>query len=235
MLLGGSGLGPWAWARVAPVLEAAGLHVVIPTLSATGDDETPAATVGLDTWVRDVVAAIDAADTPTATLVAHSFAGYLACAIAERHSERVAAVIFVDANLPEPNVPWLTAMGPEIEAMLLASARDDAIPFFGPGQFDAVHPRSGLTASDRALLLHAARPQPVRTETQVAVTMPLDRGSVPMSYLRCIHTTPPAANVADWPRVVEIDTGHWPMLSAPDELADAILAASNAARRSTAH
>ena len=224
LLLGGSGLGPWAWQRVVPLLEESHARVIVPTLSATGDDRTPAAEVDLDTWVGDIVRALDAANETAAALVAHSFAGYLAAAVRERHPERIASIVFVDANLPEPGVPWLTAMGPEIESMLLASVVDDAVPFFAPEQFEAVHPASGLDAHDRALLLRSARPQPVRTETQSAIGRPLEVGDARLGYIRCTRTSPPAAILDGWTRVVEIDTGHWPMLSAPRQLARGILA-----------
>ena len=220
VLLGGSGLGPWAWQRVTPLLEEAGARVIVPTLSATADDETPAAVVDLDVWVADVVHALDAARVRTATVVAHSFAGYLAAALAERHPSRVHGLIFVDANIPAPGVPWLAAMGPQIEAMLRSSVRDDAVPFFAPDQFDAVHPDSGLSYDDRALLLGSATPQPLRTEEQSAVAAAPRRDS---PYIRCIRTTPPAADLDGWTRVVDLDTGHWPMLSAPGELAEAIV------------
>lgn len=228
VLLGGSGLGPWAWQRVLPHLEHAGVIVIVPTLAATGDDQTPPAHVDLDVWIDDVVRALDDANIGTATLVAHSFAGYLAAALAERHSDRVNAIVFVDANIPEPGVPWLTAMGPEVESMLLASVRDDAVPFFTPERFDAVHPDTGLGTDDRALLLASARPQPVTTQSQVAISSQLDHESARMAYVRCTRTTPPAADVEGWSRVVDLNTGHWPMLSAPELLADSILAAIRA-------
>jgi pimeloyl-ACP methyl ester carboxylesterase len=220
VLLGGSGLGPWAWQRVTPLLEESGLRVIVPTLSATADDATPAADVDLGTWVADVVRALDAARVRAATIVAHSFAGYLAGALAERHPSRVHGQIFVDANIPSPGVPWLTAMGPEIEGMLRSSAHEGAVPFFSPEQFDAVHPDSGLSADDRDLLLRSAMPQPLLTEEQPAVTV-APRPDSP--YIRCTRTRPPAADIDGWTRVVDLDTGHWPMLSAPGELAEAIV------------
>ena len=223
LLLGGSGLGSWAWQRVVPLLEESGRRVIAPTLSGTGDDRTPAAEVDLDTWARDVLRALDAAGAPRAVLVAHSFAGYLAARLRERHPERVASIVFVDANIPGPGVPWLTAMGPEVESMLLASVVDGAVPFFAPEQFEAVHPASGLDADDRALLLRSARPQPLRTETQGAVDRPLEPGDAGLGYIRCTRTTPPAAVLGGWTRVTEIDTGHWPMLSEPESLARTIL------------
>lgn len=54
VLLGGSGLGPWAWERVTPILRASGFRTLAPQISATGDDMTPPAHVSLTDWINDV-------------------------------------------------------------------------------------------------------------------------------------------------------------------------------------
>jgi hypothetical protein len=54
VVVGGSGMGPWSWQRVTPLLDAAGVRALTPVLRATGEDTTPAAEVGLVYWIDDV-------------------------------------------------------------------------------------------------------------------------------------------------------------------------------------
>lgn len=88
VLLGGSGLGPWTWERVTPILDARGLRVLTPQLRATGDDATPAAEVSLLEWVHDVAGFLAAQDRQDITLVAHSFAGYVAPGVLASQADR---------------------------------------------------------------------------------------------------------------------------------------------------
>lgn len=106
VLIGGSGLGPWAWERVRPILHDHGFHTITPQLRTTGDDATPANAVSLDNWIEDIDEALS--DQADATLVAHSFAGYVAAGVLERRPQSIRRLIFIDAVLPQPGRSWFT-------------------------------------------------------------------------------------------------------------------------------
>jgi pimeloyl-ACP methyl ester carboxylesterase len=201
VLLGGSGLGPWAWERVTPHLP--------------DDTRTPdLAGATLDDWVDQ---AVDA-DLTDVTLVAHSFAGYVAAGALARYPDRIQTVVFLDAALPQPGRSWFEVMGPQVENFMRSIAVDGAIPWFTHQQLDQLYPGHGISTADFAWMQPRLRPQPIETYAQPAIirTIPKEK----TAYVRCRRTTPPAAPDIDPDRT--LDAGHWPMITRPIETAKVI-------------
>lgn len=228
VLLGGGGLGPWAWSRVTPFLHERGLTVVTPRLRATGDDDTPPATVTLTDWIDDLSAAVSSLDD--VTLVAHSFAGYVAAGALDRIAGRLRSVVFLDAVLPRPGASWFEVMGAPTEDFMRSIARDGAIPWFTREQLDRSYPGNGITPADLAWMHEHVSPQPIGTYAVPALDRPLASlaGGVRLHYVRCLRTNPPAAPLAGegpgW-TLSTIDGSHWPMVTAPRETARRIIEA----------
>jgi len=224
MLVGGSGLGPWAWERVAPSLRRQGFQVMTPQLRSTGEDSTPPGTVDLDDWVEDVASALSG--HTEVTLLAHSFAGYVAAAVMERDPSSLRQVVLLDAVIPQPNRSWFDAMGPEVAGFMTSLARDGAIPWFSREQLDQLYPGHGITDADYAWMQAHLTGQPIGTCTQAAITRPMKAGSTRVAYIRCLRTNPPAADPSaiqpDW-AYRTLDDGHWPMITDPAACAEATL------------
>jgi hypothetical protein len=91
----------------------------------------------------------------------------------------------------------------------------------------------GLSEEQMARLVAGSTPHPGATLTEPAVlARPL--GELPATYIKCLLDWPePSGDVAEllksprW-RLVEMDTGHWPMVSQPRELARILLDAAAA-------
>lgn len=86
----------------------------------------------------------------------------------------------------------------------------------------------GLTDEQIARIVGGQTPHPGATLTEPAVLARPLRG-LPATYVKCLlDGTKPSDDVAElltgeqW-RLVEMDTGHWPMLSQPRELAMILL------------
>ena len=224
VLVGGSGLGPWAWGRVTPILNDHGFQTITPQLRTTGDDSTPARTVGLGDWVEDVTTKLTGhAD---ATLVAHSFAGYVAAAVLERQPHGIRQLILIDAVLPQPNKSWFDVMGPDVAAFMTSLAHDGAIPWFSREQLDQLYPGHGITDADLAWMQQHLTAQPIGTYTQPAIREPLSTTNASVAYVRCLQTSPPAADVSaeqfGW-GCRTLDAGHWPMITNPAETAQVVM------------
>jgi pimeloyl-ACP methyl ester carboxylesterase len=101
-------VGPSTWSLVAAELRRAGVAVAVPRLEEGGERGTPY-------WRRhrDAVAAQLAGSAPM-VLVAHSGAGPLLPAIAERLGGRVGGYVFVDASIPEPGASRLELLAAEL-------------------------------------------------------------------------------------------------------------------------
>lgn len=227
ILIGGGGLGPWAWERTTPILRANGFDVHTPQLSATGDDQTPAAEVTMRTWIDDLSTYIEQHRLSGVALVAHSFAGYIAAGLLERDPTTVDTAIFIDAALPEPGRSWFDTAGPETRAFMESLAADEAIPWFTKDQLDQVYPGHGFTDADDEWIRPRLTAQPIGTYTEPAIQRPIAIEAVHAIYLRCTRSTPPAAPIdSETPGWAwrTLDAGHWPMITTPRKLADALTA-----------
>ena len=224
VLVPGAWLGASAWDAVAARLRSAGHRVHPLTLSGLAERATPgAAEVRLADHVADVLDYLAAQDLDGVMLVGHSYAGVVTGQAAACAPERVAHAVFLDANLPRPGLA-LTDGWSERGTRLVR----DAIEANGglwekpePGDLDG----QDLTPEQIDLLIAQASDHPGRTLFDPAV-LPRPLESLRATYVNCLRPEPALAPDAERYRdapswsVVELDTGHWPMYSRPDELAD---------------
>lgn len=228
VLVPGAWLGAWAWDEVTPLLREAGHGVHPLSLSGLAEkaDRKGAPAPGQETHVRDVVDEIERLDLREVALVGHSYAGIPVCQAAQRLGGRLAHVVLVDANVPADGEPFLSALRPEgraeLEAALAAHGGDWPPP--------AAATLAGQDLTDEQLALFTARatPHPGASLTEpAALARPL--ASLPATYVQCLRDHPelradvaPLVTGGHW-RLTRLDTGHWPMLSRPRELAGVLL------------
>ncbi|MEU5643129.1 alpha/beta fold hydrolase [Streptomyces milbemycinicus] len=219
VLVPGTWLGSWAWDEVVPGLRAAG-HGAHP-LTLSGVAEKRGAPAGQQTHVVDIVGEVERLDLRDVVLVGHSYAGIPVGQAAERIGDRLAHVVFVDSNVPADGESFVSAW-PEGRAQIEASMAET-------GGFWAVPPAAdfagqGLTDEQIARTVDRATPHPGASLIEPAqLSLPL--GELSTTYVKCLLDWPqPSEDVAEllkserW-RLVEMDTGHWPMFSQPQELA----------------
>ncbi|WP_445516716.1 alpha/beta fold hydrolase [Streptomyces sp. NEAU-174] len=223
VLVAGAWLGSWAWDEVVPELRAAGHGAHALTLS--GLAEKQGVPAGQQTHVQDIVSEIERLDPRDVILVGHSYAGIPVGQAAERIGDRLAHVVFVDSNVPVDGESFLSAW-PSGRAVVEASmAANDG--FWAP-LTEADCEGQGLTEEQVARFVAGATPHPGATLSEPAVlARPL--GGLPATYIKCLlDGAEPMGDVAEllksehW-RLVEMDTGHWPMFSQPRELARILL------------
>jgi pimeloyl-ACP methyl ester carboxylesterase len=227
VLLGGYSLGPWAWDEVAPLLEAAGHRVEVPTLPGLGDGTDPA-TVTLADQAEAVLACLEQLDGPV--LVVHSGAGVIASAVTDRNPSAVSRVIYVDSGpvgdgqVPRPDLAGLAVVpAPTVEEL------------DGRGPLTA-----DLSAEQKAEFARRGLPQPGQvTNTPAALRNPA-RLDVPSTAVCCSY---PAVSVQELVRngdpmfaptgelrnldYVDLPGGHWPMWAQPHALADVLVSIAN--------
>lgn len=223
VLVAGAWLGAWAWDDVVPELRADG-HGVRP-LTLSGLAEKSGAPAGQQTHVRDIVHEIEGHDLRDVVLVGHSYAGIPVGQAAERIGDRLRRVVFVDSNVPSQGESFVTAW-PDGRAMIEASMA--ATGGFWAPLTEADCAGQGLSDEQTGRLVGGATPHPGATLIEPAV---LGRGvgKLPATYVKCLlDGAEPGPDVAEllrgehW-RLVELDTGHWPMFSRPRELARVLL------------
>lgn len=227
VLVAGAWLGAWAWDDVVPELRAAG-HGVHP-LTLSGLAERRDVPAGQQTHVHDIVDAVEGGDLTDAVLVGHSYSGIPVGQAAERIGSRLARIVLVDANVPVDGESFADSW-PGARAMLEASFAENGGRWAPPAA--AEFAGQDLTDEQIARIVDGAVPHPGATLTEpAALSRPL--GELPAIYLKCLRDgTEPMPAVARqlssprW-RLVELDTGHWPMFSRPAELSRILLDAAD--------
>ncbi|MGH4035925.1 alpha/beta fold hydrolase [Actinomycetota bacterium Odt1-20B] len=224
VLVAGAWLGSWAWDEVGPGLREAGHGVHPLTLSGLAErqDEPAAGVAGQKTHVQDIVGEVERLDLRDVVLVGHSYSGIPVGQAAERIGGRLQRVVFVDASVPVDGESFVSTwwQGPDQLQAALDANGGMWEPLTAPdceGQ--------ELTGEQIARLTGGATPHPGASLAEAAV---LERplGELPATYIKCLlDGADPQGDAAEllagsdrW-RLVEMDTGHWPMFSRPRELA----------------
>jgi pimeloyl-ACP methyl ester carboxylesterase len=225
VLVHGAWGGAWIWRRVLAPLRAAGHEVHAATL--TGDGERAHlrhAGITLQTHIDDVLGLIDAEELDDIVLVGHSYAGMVITGVADallaRGPGRLKQLVYVDAMVPLPGEGWGQGHPPEIvkARVALAKANDNALPPPDPHDF-------GLEGADHDWLLRRQVPHPFGMY-RVPLHFDAERWArVPRTFIDChapAYVTIDAMRKrvraqAGW-RIVELATGHCPMVSAPQAL-----------------
>ncbi|MEV4682369.1 alpha/beta fold hydrolase [Streptomyces kurssanovii] len=225
LLIGGLWLNGSVWGPVASALEAAGHRPVPLTLPGQGDGSASAT---LDDQVAAVLAAVDAAPGRP-MVVGHSAASTLAWLAADRRPERLAKVVLVGGFPSADDQPYAAFF----------EVRDGVMPFPGWGPFEGP---DAADLDDEARQRFAADAIPVPADVVEGVVRLTDerRFDVPVLAV-CPEFTPAQAqewiNAGDVPELArakhvdfaDIDSGHWPMVTRPTELARILAAAADTA------
>jgi len=246
VLVGGAWIGAWAWADVARRLRSDGHDVHPVTLTGLGERvHLSGPDVDLDTHVTDVVNVIDYEDLEDVVLVGHSYAGIVVEGVADRRSPRIGSVAYVDTAPMGDGLAHIDLYPPEARAAVesvVATVGDGwRLPFPGIERLGQQASLAGLDDRALAVLADHATPQPFATYTQPLTLsgddVQHDRRAIVCSDGGFSVTQIRAALASDDPGMFgvyaglgwtfdEIHSGHWPMLSAPDALADLLAAAA---------
>ena len=231
VLVHGAWHGAWCWSRVLPLLRSAGVQCHAVTLTGVGERvHLLAPTVDLHTHIQDVIGLIEAEELQRVVLVGHSYAGMVVTGVADRlQQERVgllAHLVYLDAALPSPGDSWSSAHSDDTrQARIAASQASGGLSFPPP---DAA--LFGLTGDDRDWVNRRQTPQPFKLYQQ-ALEFDAERvAALPRTFIDC--TQPALATIAPsrvrvrsepgW-NLVEMATGHDPMVSEPVALSQLLL------------
>ena len=214
VLIAGLWLDGSVWGDVAAELAARGHRGVAVTLPGQGDGNTSAT---LADQVATVLAAVDAA-AGKPMVVGHSAASTLAWLAADARPGKISKVIMI-GGVPSPDGAAYFDSLP---------VQDGGLPFPGWGEFEGPD-SADLDDAAKQALESAAIPLPEGVARGVVRLGDARRFDIPVVEI-CPEFSP--AQAREWiegsvPELVksknlsyvDIDSGHWPMISAPDELA----------------
>ena len=219
VLIHGAYQGGWIWKPVAERLRGAGHVVHAPTLEGCAERRggvRPGITVA--SHADEIAGLLFYEDLRDVVLVGTSSGGMVLVKAAEQGAERVARVVFVDALalLPGERVSDIvTRPAGETTALTVAPTRADA-----EGRMFA-----DLPPALREWALARYTPHPIAALEAPMVPTTFWERAWTASVIRCRRArNPPEAHqrrTAERLKApyAELDTGHYPMLSQPEELA----------------
>ena len=228
VLVPGAWLGAWAWNRVVPHIVAKGHRTFPITLTGMGDRVHLASKdVGMETATQDVLNVIKFNDLHDLVLVGHSFAGKVAAAVADRVPEKVRVVLYLDAFRPEKvrtpqgSFDVTREFGDLPPGDLGIPLREGTINLIG----------KDVQGPDREWLMSKATPWPLKHAVD-PITLSAKFDPVKSAYIFCALSGDPVDEIVagkwgmlEGPHIL-IETGHWPMITKPEELAEDMLSLS---------
>jgi pimeloyl-ACP methyl ester carboxylesterase len=230
VLVHGAFAGGWVWEPLKEALEAAGHTVEAPDLPGSGDDATPIPEVTLGAYADRICAVLQERPEP-AVLVPNSMGGVVATQAAARCPERVAAIVYVAAFLPQDgeSLIALTQLpegeGDAVQANMVVEGDPPVATMPGEAAREAIF--ASCSEEVQAWALPRRGPQAVLPFTQPVELGGFDFAGIPRSYVLCKQdrAIPPALQrrmleAAGCSPVIELDTDHTPHLSRTAELAE---------------
>jgi pimeloyl-ACP methyl ester carboxylesterase len=222
VLIHGAYQGGWIWRFVAARLRAAGQDAFAPTLDGCAERRhqlRPGITT--ETHAAEIAELLFYEDLREAVLVGTSAGGMVLCRAAELARDRIGRVVFVDALalLDGERLPDIVQRPASTSTELATGPTREDVE---GRMFAALDPAIRGWAADR-ITPHpiAVMREPVRLERFWS-----ERWDA--TVIRCLRAVnPPEAHQRRTAerlgaRYLELDTGHYPMLSMPEELAGLI-------------
>ncbi|WP_317929647.1 alpha/beta hydrolase [Halioxenophilus sp. WMMB6] len=231
VLVHGGGHGGWCYQLVAKILRAGGHEVYCPTLTGLAEREHLLSDqVNLDLHITDVVKLLQFEDLSQVILVGHSYGGMVITGVADRATDRIGNVVYLDAAYPMNN----QSLADVAEPLMTAAHRDaevvDGVELvLFPGKFPMTESDYyGVTDPELiAWMKPKLTPHPWACFTQkLALSNEEAMRKLPQSFIVC------SANVQEEYREIlnslcegrfwEIDTGHDLMITEPEFVAGAL-------------
>jgi len=232
VLVHGAWHGAWCWERFVPLLTAEGHTVVTPTLAGVGERMAELnRDTDLELHVSEVTASIDPAGPRDIILVGHSYGGMVVAAVGARRADRIAAIVYLDAFVPQDGQSLFDLAPPGRAEWFREQARLHGDGWRSPvptaAAMGVIDENDARWLADR-LTSHpiSTMEQPVRFGADA-----LDPALVPHIFIHCVSDPPSptfqpfadrARSATGW-TLFELATGHDAMITAPEELAHLLL------------
>jgi pimeloyl-ACP methyl ester carboxylesterase len=220
VLIHGGGMDSRCWDLLLPHLDGPAIAVDLP-----GRRARPALSASFSECAQAVRGDVDAHGFDDVILVGHSQAGCSMPATCAALGDRVRHAVFIACTVPEHGSSTLDTLDPELQALMRSAAgmarlKMDAATaqiVFGPD----------LTAKQSAWCAERLVEEIAEYITQPVDLSPLTDRTFPRTWVRTLLDVVVAAdkqlrfvkNVGGDCSVIDIDTGHMPMVNKPREVA----------------
>lgn len=237
VLIPGGGLGRWSYQAVARRLEAEGHTVYATSLTGVGERaHVVSASTDLDTHITDVANLLFYEDLKDVVLVGHSYGGMVVRGAADRSLDRVGKIVFLDAPYGRSNVEAFPPMvemrkqGRVVDGVeLVVFPDEDLLKFYGvddPGEaawmLERLTPHPWKSLEQHLVVKNESALEAV-PQYHVVATSSMEMG---------VHDQDRMAKARAEGRFWQIDSGHCLQVTAPDEVASALMEIASAGKDS---
>jgi pimeloyl-ACP methyl ester carboxylesterase len=225
ILVHGAWHGGWCWRHVADHLRNDQHDAYSPTLTGLGErNHLVTSQIRLSTHVQDICNLIEFESLHDAILVGHSYAGMVITGVADKMSERIAQLVYLDALVPEVGQSAYDILTPAYRERLEASRRENKPEWLIPVPEDD-HPFGVTSAADVSWLKKKLVAHPLKTLTDPLYFDPRTVEKKRRSYIFCRRPNSGLTTIANRIRddpgwtYREITTGHDAMVTEPLRIA----------------
>jgi len=224
------------WSKVAPLLEAAGYKVVVVTLPGRNGDGVDPHSLTTERYRDAALALIDAEPAPV-ILVGHSFGGITISNVAEAAPDKIKALVYLSAYLPQDGESLLALAQLDRDSYLgkpgnLEFTPDYALASIKEDQKAVIFANDALEA-DLETIVASLSPEPAGPQGMPVHLTETKFGRVPKFYIQTLqdHTVSPylqelMMSHTQLVKVSQIDGGHASYITQPQAVAAAILDAA---------
>ncbi|RWR03599.1 hypothetical protein ED28_01030 [[Pantoea] beijingensis] len=230
IFIAGAWHGGWVWKNIANKLREQNHNVTTLTLTGIGEKQHNITNnTNLSTHIEDVLAHIQMEELDDVVLVGWSYGGMVVTGVASRIPDKIKALYYLDAALPEPGKSLSDYLPLPIRQFIHTQLQISNQ--ISPAPMSSF----GLTDPDDLAFVNAhVTPHPIKSliEPLPDVNLP----DVPITYVYCSGYGKAGDEVADtyektWERVrhdprirgIELNCNHFPMLSEPEKTLDILL------------
>lgn len=224
VLVHGALLGEFSWNRVERRLVADGHTVITLDLPGHGADQTPVDQLSLNSYRDAVIAAIG--NRTNVVLVGHSFGGMVVSQVAEAIPAKISKLVYLAALIPQNGESANDLAGRDQDSLFgkYVTPTPSAL-VFNPDGLGPVF-CNDCAPEDVAMLRAKLRPEPLAPFATPVTLTAANYGSVRKYDIltrqdRAVSYTFQKTLQArvNFVKSVELDAGHLPFFSRPDELA----------------
>ena len=228
VLVHGGGHGGWCYDKVAKRLRHAGHDVLAPSLPGCGDHaHMVSPDIDLDCHIADIVNLLFYEDLHDVVLVGHSYGGMVITGVADRASERIRELVYLDAAHPRDGESLRIVAPTQIEPTYAAMRVDNGVelvmwPVPGMAGFFGIHDPDDVAWADARLTRH-----PWKCFDQPLVLRNGDAAfRLPRTNINCTQSlgvSDASTRQTEGDRNFEIDTGHDLMITEPGWVTETLI------------
>lgn len=229
VLVHGGGHGGWCYQPMARIMRSQGQEVYAPTLTGLGEREhLVCPEVDLDMHITDVVKLLQFEDLREVILVGHSYGGMVITGIADRATDRIGHIVYLDAANPENGQSLVDVAGPYMDAARAGARVVDGVELvLYPGE-DPMNYYGVTDPKQLEWMKPKLTPHPWKCfEQKLELHNEAAMRKIPETHIVCTETLPfrdaQALQDSSEGRLWDVDTGHDLMISEPATVAELLL------------